>query len=485
MPATTRRSFLKSALAATAVTTWSAQSWAQVAGANTAVRVGVVGFHCQGRTHLENLRKIPGVRVVALCDVDRDVLSREAAEAQKRGESVQTYTDVRELLANPDIDAISTATPNHWHALITVWACQTGKDVYVEKPVSHNIWEGRQMVNAARKFGRIVQTGTQSRSSEAIQQAIEYLRAGKLGRITMARGLCYKRRTTIGRVNSAQPIPASIDYDLWAGPAPKSPLQRYRLHYDWHWAWDTGCGDLGNQGIHQMDIARWALGYDSLPAKVSSMGGRFGYADDGQTPNTQLSMFYYAPAPIFFEVRGLPEKSGAKEMPKFAGADIGVIIHCEGGYLRILSNEAFAHDNSGKLVQSFKTTNDHKLTHFTNFIQTVRDRNQPALHADILEGHLSSALCHLGNISYRLGHTEERGEITEKLADEPITREAFARMNEHLTLNGINPAAQPATVGPWLKFDADRESFPQSTRANALLTRNYRHPFVVPKVNWG
>lgn len=481
MPAT-RRNFLKKALTATAVTAWTARSWSQVAGANEAVRVGVVGFNGQGRTHLENLRKIPGVRIVALCDADSTVLQREANEAQKRNETVQTYTDVRELLANKDVDAITTATPNHWHALVTVWACQAGKDVYVEKPVSHNVWEGRQMVNAARKFGRIVQTGTQSRSSDAIQQAIAFLKTGQLGRITMARGLCYKRRTTIGRANGPQPIPASVDYDLWCGPAPKSPLTRYRLHYDWHWVWETGSGDLGNQGIHQMDVARWALGYESLPGKVASLGGRYGYADDGQTPNTQLAMYYYEPAPIIFEVRGLPEETGAKEMPKFANADIGVIIHCEGGYLRILSNEAAAHTNDGKLVQTFKASNDHKLTHFTNFIQSVRDRNQAGLHADILEGHLSSSLCHLGNISYRLSHAEESGELTEKLTDEPILRDAVKRMVGHLSQNGVNLAFRPMNVGPWLKFDAARETFPQSTRANALLTRSYRHPFVVPKV---
>jgi len=484
MSPTSRRSFLKGTLAATAVTAWSSQSWSQVAGANSDVRVGVIGFNGQGRTHLAKLRKIPGVRIVALCDADHQVLYREKAAAEKLGESVQTCTDVHELLANPDIDAVTTATPNHWHALITIWACQAGKDVYVEKPVSHNVWEGRQMVNAARKYGRIVQTGTQSRSSKAIAQAIGFLRSGQLGRPLLARGLCYKRRQTLGRVNGAQPIPISVNYDLWCGPAPKSSLKRYRLHYDWHWFWETGNGDLGNQGIHQMDIARWALGYNYLPPRVASLGGRFGYVDDGQTPNTQLAMYYYQPAPILFEVRGLPASRSATEMPTYAGTEIGVIIHCEGGHLQILANEAFAYDSTGKLLQHFAATNDHKQDHFANFIQSVRDHKPETLHAEILEGHLSSSLCHLGNISYRLGHTEERGEIQEKLSDEPATRETFARMVEHLGANEINPAAEPALVGPWLKFDADREQFLNHSRANALLTRDYRRPFEVPKVNW-
>lgn len=480
---TSRRRFLKGTLATAALTGWSAQSWSQVSGANEAIRVAVVGFNGQGRSHLARLRQLPGVRVVALCDVDRQVLQREVYASQKLGESVRAYTDIRELLANPDIDAITIATPNHWHALITIWACQAGKDVYVEKPVSHNVWEGRQMVNAARKFSRIVQAGTQTRSSEAVAQAIAFLRSGKLGEIKLARGLCYKRRQTLGRVNGSQPVPYSVDYDLWCGPAPKSPLKRYRLHYDWHWFWETGNGDIGNQGIHEMDIARWAMGYDYLPPRVASIGGRFGYSDDAQTPNTQLAMYYYSPAPILFEVRGLPESRATETIPQYADTSIGVIIHCEGGHLRLLANEAFAFDSDGKLIRHFAGTNDHRLAHFENFIQCVRNRKAESLKAEILKGHLSSALCHLGNISYRLGHIENRGEIIEKLSDEPATREAFARMVEHLGANEINPAAQSPMVGPWLDFDAENEQFLKNSRANLLLTREYRRRFEVPKVN--
>ncbi len=479
---TSRRSFLKGSLATAAVTGWSAQSWSQVAGANNAVRVGVVGLNGRGRDHLALLRKTSGVRIAALCDVDRQVLYRETNEAKKLGETVKTFTDVRELLASRDIDAITIATPNHWHALLTIWACQAGKDVYVEKPVSHNVWEGRQMVNAARKYGRVVQTGTQSRSSEALTAAIGFLRSGKLGRIILARGLCYKRRPALGRVNGSQLVPYSVDYDLWSGPAPKSSLKRYRLHYDWHWFWETGNGDIGNQGVHQMDIARWALGYDSLPGAVASLGGRFGEADDAQTPNTQLAMYYYQPAPIVFEVRGLPEQRGSAVMPKYADTAIGVIIHCTNGHLRLVSNEAFAYDTQGTLLRHFPATNDPAQSHFANFIHCVRDHQPSALKAGILEGHLSSALGHLGNISYRLGHTGEHGEIQEKLSDEPATREAFGRMTEHLAANQINPASQPTVIGPWLKFDADREQFLQHPRADALLTRNYRSSFVVPNL---
>ena len=193
--------------------------------------------------------------------------------------------DIRRLLDDKSIDAISVATPNHWHALATIWACQAGKDVYVEKPVSHNVSEGRRMVEAARKYERIVQTGTQCRSHKGIQDAIDFLRSGKLGQIYMAKGLCYKPRGSIGHKPDG-PVPANVDYDIWLGPAPKRPFNPNRFHYNWHWNWDYGNGDLGNQGIHQMDLARWGLGKNELPKAVMASGGRFGYSDDGQTPNT-------------------------------------------------------------------------------------------------------------------------------------------------------------------------------------------------------
>src|SRR6266511_698526 len=305
----TRRSFLKRSLATSAALSLPARFWAQVPGANDDLRVAVIGFNGQGKSHIHSLTGIKGVRIVALCDVDRTVLEREAKELEKEGKPIQTYTDVRKLLESKSIDAISTATPNHWHALISVWACQAGKDVYVEKPVSHNVWEGRKIVEAARKYKKIVQTGTQSRSSHAIKEAIEWVNAGNLGKITAARGLCYKPRVSIGKVDGPQPVPAGVDYDLWCGLAPTDPIRRKRFHYDWHWFWNYGCGDLGNQGIHQMDIARWFLGVNELSPRIVSLGGRLGYDDDGETANTQVIYHDYAKAPLIFEVRGLPRSS--------------------------------------------------------------------------------------------------------------------------------------------------------------------------------
>src|SRR5438876_9852138 len=297
-----RRSFLKTTIVSTtslslfpalaaesrkAVTAESSAS-VSVGGANGDIRCAVVGFHGRGQSHIQDLRGLKGVRLVALCDVDSKVLERGVASCESAGQKVQGYTDVRKLLENKDIDVVTFATPNHWHSLGSIWAVQAGKDVYVEKPVSHNVWEGRQLVNAARKYNRIVQAGTQSRSSHGIKEAIAWLKEGHLGKIRVARALCYKPRARIGKVSAPHDPPPSVDYDLWSGPAPKTPLMRTKLHYDWHWVWPTGNGDLGNQGIHQMDIARWFLSEPELSPRVFSIGGRLGYVDDGQTPNTQI-----------------------------------------------------------------------------------------------------------------------------------------------------------------------------------------------------
>src|SRR5881394_1973139 len=298
----TRRSFLKSsALATTATVAWSARSWSQVPSANDDIRIAVVGFGGRGQSHLEGFGKIQGCRITGLCDVDDAILGKEKQKQSDKGVSVEAFSDIRKLLESKNVDAISIATPNHWHSLAALWSVQAGKDVYVEKPVSHNVWEGRKLVEAARKHNRIVQTGTQCRSSVGLQEAIAWIQAGNLGKIIRARGLCYKRRASIGLAGGPQPVPESVDYDLWCGPAPKHPLMRKKLHYDWHWVWETGNGDDGNQGIHQMDLARWALGEPELAPRVISIGGRLGYEDDGRTPNTQVVFHDYAKAPLIFE----------------------------------------------------------------------------------------------------------------------------------------------------------------------------------------
>ena len=499
-----RRTFLKSSLMTAAACSVPRWTWAKPEGANDDIRIAVIGFNGRGASHISGFRALPGVRIVALCDVDKNVLDRAAKDFEKRNQKVETYTDVRKLLENKDIDAISTATPNHWHSLITVWGCQAGKDVYVEKPVSHNVWEGRQAVRAAEKYNRIVQAGMQCRSSGGIRKAMEFLHGGGLGKVLVSRGLCYKRRDSIGKTTGPQPVPANIDYDLWCGPSPLEAPRRNgkqgTVHYNWHWFWATGNGDIGNQGIHQMDLCRWALNVDAVSPRVMSIGGRFGYEDDAETPNTQIALHDYDGAPLIFEVRGLPEKKGAKTMDKYLGAGVGCVIHCENGYLVIPSySEATAYDKDGKKLQEFKGGKAKKAkgaapaaagavvmdfqedsSHFGNFIKAVRSRKMSDLNGPIHEGHLSSALCHMPNISYRLGQKAAPGEMLEQIKGNKAMAETFGRFKEHLAANEINLDETKAVIGPMLKMDTKAERFIDNAAANALVKEKQRAPFVVP-----
>jgi len=479
MKSLNRRSFIKGTALAAGAFSISARTWAQSQGSNSDIRVAVVGFGGRGTAHIEGYQKLSGVRLAALCDVDETILRKEVNKLDKKDLKVEQFGDIRKLLDRKDIDAISIATPNHWHSLAGIWAIQAGKDVYTEKPVSHNVWEGRKFVEAARKYKKIVQTGTQSRSSrKGIQAAVDWVKAGNLGKIQIARGLCYKPRPSIGKVDGPQPIPAGIDYDLWCGPAEKLPLMRQKLHYDWHWVWNTGNGDLGNQGIHQMDICRWFLGEMELAPSVISAGGRLGYIDDGETANTQIIYQGYEKAPLIFEVRGLPETKGAKGMDKLKGASVGCIIECEGGYVTVPNyTGATAHDKDGKEIQKWSGSEDH----FANFIKAVNSRKVEDLHADILEGHLSSALCHTGNISYRLGKKQKPGEIKDQVKDIKGMSETFDRMVAHLEKNEVDITKDQIALGVPLKIDSKTEKFLGNAKANEMLTRKYRAPYIVPE----
>ena len=388
-------------------------------------------FAAAAPSHIKSYGSLRGVRIVALCDVNKRLLEKQAGEMKKQGVDLATYQDIRKLLESKDVDAVSIATPNHWHSLAGIWAMQAGKDVYVEKPVSHNVWEGRQLVNAARKYNRIAQTGTQCRSSYALREAVAWVKAGNLGKIQIARGLCYKRRASIGKTKEPLEVPAEVDLDLWFGPAAKEPIHRKKLHYDWHWQWACGNGDLGNQGVHQMDIARWFLGENEIAPRAWSVGGRLGYEDDGETPNTQIVYQAYASAPLIFEVRGLPSIKDApdskddKNMDKFMGAGIGCVIHCEGGHVVVPSySEAIAYDKEGKELKSWKGSDDH----FENFLKAVKSRKREDLNAEVLEGHISAAICHTGNISYRLGEKKSVDEIKTAIGSQTGAAETFDRM---------------------------------------------------------
>ena len=473
----TRRDLMKCSLAAGISL---AMPFSRARGANNDVRVAVVGIRSQGSNHINWFRQIPGVRVVAICDADRQFLDREKKKFNDRSEKIDTYVDYRKLLEDKNIDAIVTATPNHWHALVTVWACQAGKDVYVEKPVSYSIWEGRQMVKAARKYNRIVQAGTQRRSDEGLKEVIQYLEQGSLGKITIVRGIIYVRRGSIGKVDGPQPIPETVDYDLWCGPAPMVPLMRKNLHYDWHWVWPTGNGDFGNNGIHFIDLCRWILGKNELAPGVMSIGGRFGYIDDGQTPNTQIVFLDYKPVPIIFEVRGLPRAKGDPAMDAYRGTRAGLVVHCENGYI-LWGDGGWVYDNDGKRIKQFKGTGG--AGHHANFIKAVRNRKVSDLAADILEGHLSSALCHMGNISYRLGKKTSRDEVMQVIRTNKEMVDSFERFQEHLLLNNVDVQVTPRILGPWLSMDPQSERFVGEFHqdANKFVSRDYREPFIVPE----
>ena len=435
------------------------------------LRVAVVGVNGRGMSHVGGFAGKNNCVVTTICDCDEAVIGNAMKTIEKvQGKAPKFEKDFRKLLDDKSIDVISIATPNHWHSLMAIWALQAGKDVYVEKPVSHNVSEGRRVVEAARKYNRVCQSGTQSRSNPGMRQSIEYAHSGKIGEIMMTRGLCYKPRGSIGKVAADKPIPSTMDFDLWCGPAPMNPVHRNKIHYDWHWIWEYGNGDLGNQGIHEMDKARWALKAMELPKGVFSMGGRLGYEDDGQTPNTQICSFDYGEKALIFEVRGLPTK-------EFMGTKVGNIFYGTNGYIVCPSYATgIVFDKDNKEVARFSGGGDNH--HFENFCKAVRARKPEMLNGDILEGHLSSALCHLGNISYRLGKEQM---LSEKVAglDEKAT-EAVGRMAAHLADNKLDASKTKVTIGRKLVMDPKTETFINDAEANLMLTRPYRKGYEVP-----
>ncbi|MEB2359962.1 MAG: Gfo/Idh/MocA family oxidoreductase [Bryobacteraceae bacterium] len=413
--------------------------------ANDRVRIACVGFNNQGRAHIGAYTKMPDVELAALCDTDDAVLEKGCGMVEAAGRKrPAVYTDIRKLLEDKSIDAISIATPNHQHTLQAIWACQAGKDVYVEKPCAHNVFEARQIVAAARKYNRVMQHGTGA--SAVLHETREKLQEGIIGDLYMARALCFKMRNTIGRA-PIEPVPAGVHYDLWLGPAPKHPFTKNRYHYNFHWFWDYGNGDIGNQGIHQLHAARWALGV-KYPAKVSAVGGHFLFDDDQETPNTLAATFEYNDGGkkrmLVFEVRhwftnseaGLASKSDAFSGPA-AGATqtVGNIFYGRDGYM-VLGNgfKTFLGKEQVPGPVSTRTGGDP----YRNFIDVMRSRKRSDLLAEIEEGAISTVSVHLANISYRLGRS--------------------------------------------LQFDANTMRCVGDEQANAMLTRAYRAPFVVPKI---
>ncbi len=471
MNSVSRRNFLKTTGSAAAVGLLQVSAPTRVLGANDRVRVAIVGVRGRGNDHIKGYARLPNLEIAALCDVDENVLNQRLGEVEKMGKSKpKSYTDIRKLLEDTSVDAISIATPNHWHSLMGIWACQAGKDIYLEKPCSHNWWEGRQLVSAVKKYNRICQHGSQSRSNPGMIEGIHQLQSGLIGEVYMARALCYKWRDTIG-VAQEESVPTGVHYDLWTGPAPLRPFTKNRFHYNWHWIWDTGNGDLGNQGIHEMDIARWGLGV-KFPNKVSAIGGHFIFKDDQETPNTLNCAFQFnmpdgSRRMLEFEVRHWMSNHeaeigtgayGAEDVPaagitpaaanklvqskgstsRVRGWDkntIGNIFYGSKGYLAMDGYTAYKSWLGEK--QESGPSSKGSADHFANFIDCVRSRRAEDIHAPIEEGHISATLVHLANVSYRLGRT--------------------------------------------INFDPDTEQVIGDEEAARLLRGTYRAPYVVPE----
>ena len=484
MKRSTRREFLEDSILAAAVAAalpatkllGGEKKDQPVAKKNPAERlhVAVVGAGGRGGEHIDQFLRNPNTQITYIVDADtkRGGLAAESV-GKRQGLTPKFVPDLRTMLEDKSVDLVTTATPNHWHALCAIWSMQAGKDVYVEKPVSHNVSEGRRMVETARRHNRICQAGTQCRSMQGTIDAIQYVQSGKIGDVKLARGLCYRRRTSIGP-KGAYAIPPQVDYSLWCGPARTLPLTRKNFHYDWHWQREWGNGDMGNQGPHQMDIARWGLGMDRLADRIIAFGGRLGYEDAGDVANTEVAIFEFPGKTLTFEVRGLVTDP-------LRGANVGVIFYGTDGYV-VLNDYTggAAFDPNGNVVKKFQGDGDH----FGNFVEAVKARDHRLLRADILEGHLSCAHSHLANVSYYRGKPTSVEGIKAALGalkTNDDVADCLQRTFDHLAANNVDLAKTPMSLGPMLKIDATRETLIDNPEACALLTREYRAPFVVPK----
>lgn len=446
-----RRRFVQAAAAAIATSRFP------ILGANDRINIGIVGMGGRGTDHVNFYSKLNSeARIAAVCDVNQAARERGVALVKKLNNyQPKEYPDMRALFESKEIDGVSITTPNHWHALATVWACQAGKDVYVEKPATHNLFESVQVVKAARKYNRMVQVGSQSRSMPHKMKAIQLLREGAIGQVYHARAECFRRRFSIGHTPEA-PVPPGLDWENFLGPAQLRPFTKNRYLYNWHWFWETGNGDIGNQGVHEMDISLWGLGRSSWPVSVASSGGKFVWKDDQETPNTQQTTFDFGEAQMTFEVRNLP--TPPEGLGGLRGANyVGNIFFGSAGFLIVdhagvqlykstagdVSGEAALGAGAGsreryEKVLEEKGGGEDTEPHMQNWFAGIRARNHKLLHADIEIGARSAAFCHLANVAYRCGRT----------------------------LRVSN------TTGRFLGDD----------EANSMYSRDYRAPYVVPEI---
>jgi len=458
-------------------------------GPNDQIGVLLVGLGGRGGSHANQWGSHPETKVLYICDADERIGNAKCDMFEQRFDYRPKFVrDMREAMEDKNLTIMSCATTNHWHALSGIWAIQHGLHCYIEKPVSFNIHEGRALCAAAEKYNKCIQTGTQCRSMPANIDAEKFIRDGGIGDVNFSRGLCYKRRAAIGP-KGEYTVPESVDYNLWSGPAQMTPPTRPNFHYDWHWQRLYGNGDLGNQGPHQTDIARWHLGIEHHPNAIMTYGGRLGYdvekndpnyVDAGDTANTETTIFDYGDKCIVFEVRGLPT-------PDLRGAKIGVITYGSKGYVvQSEYNYTAAFDLEGNIIEEFKGGGDSM--HYNNFLEAIKQNDRKLLTANERCGHLSAGMSHLGNISYYLGEdnkipmasVEETKKTLQGIKSLDDNVDAFDRMVEHLTANGVDLQKTPISMGPLLKFDPEKEVFIGNAKANELLTRDYRDGFVVP-----
>lgn len=444
----------------------------QILGANDRVRIGVVGIRGQGGGHIQRFANLPNVEIAYLIDVDAATfVGRDVAIEKDFGYKPICVHDIRKALDDKNLHAVSVATCNHTHSLNTIWAAQAGKDVYVEKPCSHNVFEGRKCVEAADKYKVIIKHGTQQRSSTSRSLMLAALNSGKYGKLKVAKGICSKPRWTIGFKPEETP-PETLNWDVWLGPAQLQPFHRNLVHYNWHWFWDFGNADLGNQGVHEMDLCRW-MSQKTLPKSVVTFGARYvnepnsGFKDQGQTPNQSLSLFDYGDSVVLFETRGLVKDDTSN-----------IELYTDQGILRGTNFTPYGSTESVKIEAEHARLSDNP---YANFIECVRSRDRSKLEADIVEGHYSAALCHLGNISYRVGETASVDSIKKAFGDDPIVQKAVSTVVDNVA-EALPELKNPQwTLGPTLAFDPVKEKFIGNAAADKLLTRDYRAPYIVPE----
>ncbi len=463
---------------------------ANTLGANDQIRVAVAGIRGQGNGHINRFQAVKGVKVVAVCDPDKKILQNRISQFKEKYENtdIDGDTDIRNILDRKDIDAVVIAAPNHWHSLMTIWACQADKHVYVEKPVSHHIWEGRKMVQAARKYNRIVQAGTQQRSCPAVQEAARDIQSGKYGKVQWIHCSKLGAREPIGKVDSPQPVPDHINYNLWAGPAPMIPVMRKNFHYDWHWQWNWGNGEMGNWGIHYVDDLRNLMGWPDVPTRVIAAGNRFGWDDNGQTPNMHMALFDYDGLKVVVDIRNLPDperpagkRPGGKRGAVYLQSRGGNYVKCENAVIRLSRGGGWAYDNDGNRIHQY--AGDGGKNHVQNFIEAIRSGRREDLNADIEGGHLSTAMCHQANISYRVGAEASLDQVRDNMKKHDDALNTLNDILEQLDGNGVEVQKTPFILGPELTYNRKREKFEgdHAEQANRYIKMPCRESFVVPE----